>query len=195
MATEVGLHTYSPVLSVTRLMLHETAVVSAHVLRTPYSHAPVYSVTSFQHRTHDRQIPWCVLLAGMTADFFQGNPASFPSRKFPASVGDLPFPRLGRTWPRKSARECSYHWWELPQVSFLSQQTQNTSFKTKVCLSRQNFCCDKTFVMTNICCNKSFVATSLLLSSQIHVGHDMTHLLSQQKDACRDKKLLYKYLS
>ena len=56
MATEMALRTYSPVSSVTRLMLHETAVVSAHILCTPYSHTPVNSVTSFQHRTHDRQI-------------------------------------------------------------------------------------------------------------------------------------------
>ena len=50
-----------------------------------------------------------------------------------------------------------YHWWELPQVPFLSQQKfclsqQNTSFvmTKKKCLSRQNFCRHKImFVMTN----------------------------------------------
>ena len=54
----------------------------------------------------------------------------------------------------------SYHWRELPQVSFLSRQTfcrdkhvrQNMSFiSTKICLSRQTyFCGDKSFVATNI---------------------------------------------
>ena len=43
----------------------------------------------------------------------------------------------------------TYHWRELPQVSFLSRQ--NTSFvMTKVCLLRQNLWRDKTFVATNI---------------------------------------------
>ena len=34
-------------LVVTWLMPRETAAVSAHVLRTPYNHAPIYSVASF----------------------------------------------------------------------------------------------------------------------------------------------------
>ena len=67
----------------------------------------------------------------------------------------------------------SYHWWELPQLSFLPWQNfchdnlfvatnmclmqQNTSFVvTKICLLRQNCCHDKImFVATNICHDKT----------------------------------------
>ena len=40
--------TDSAVLVVTWLVPRETAAVSAHVLCTPYNHAPVYSVISFE---------------------------------------------------------------------------------------------------------------------------------------------------
>ena len=41
-------YAYSTVLVITWLVPHETAAVLAHVLCTPYNHAPVYSVTLFK---------------------------------------------------------------------------------------------------------------------------------------------------
>ena len=104
---------------------------------------------------------------------------------------------------RKTSRGV-YHWRELPKVSFLSRQRQNTSFvATKVCLphlSRQNrllrqnitrVCRDNYilclsrhlhFVATNmIFCDKSFVVASILLS--------------RQKYACRDKSMLATFVA
>ena len=100
-----------------------------------------------------------------------------------------------------------YHWWELPQVSFLLRQKfimtntcllwQNMSFvTTKVCLSRQNYASHDNFFFLRqnfwhdkyyVCPSKSFIATSLLLLWQTRVCHDKTHLLSRQKYACHDK--------
>ena len=95
----------------------------------------------------------------------------------------------------KSEKE--YHWRELPQASFLSQQKfchnkhvswQNTSFvATKVCLlqqqkmSWQNYvCCNKAFVTTNIWCDKLvFVTTNFVMTNMC---------LLQQKHACHDKR-------
>ena len=86
---------------------------------------------------------------------------------------------------------CFYHWWELPQVSFLLQQTCVCHDKHLFChdknmlvvttpLSWQNYC-DKTFVTTNIWLNKHmFVATSILLSWQ-KMCFLVTELLLRQK--------------
>ena len=76
----------------------------------------------------------------------------------------------------------TYHWRELPQVSFLSQQ--NTSFvATKAC---SNICCDKhNFVTTNTCLSQPiFVITKVV--SQTQCCHDKSCvtagiLLSHQK--------------
>ena len=72
----------------------------------------------------------------------------------------------------------SYHWRELPQVSFLSRQ------KTNTCLLRQKyFCRDK----------RIFVLRNIILSRQAYfcrdkrVCCDETRLLSRQKYACRDR--------
>ena len=81
-----------------------------------------------------------------------------------------------------------YHWRELPQVSFLSQQkfcrdkhmfvaTKNTSFvATKACLLR------KTFVITNTCSSK-------ILS---YFCHDKRYVLSWQTHVCRDRHVCCK---
>ena len=41
-------YTYSTVLVITWLVPHETAAALAHVLGTPFTHAPVYSATLFK---------------------------------------------------------------------------------------------------------------------------------------------------
>ena len=106
----------------------------------------------------------------------------------------------------------SYHWRELPQVSFLSPQTRvyrdNTVFcRDKIFLSRQNFrrdkylrvCRDKhtfvapqayvcrdehTFVATSICRDKRFVAKNTFV---------VTKVLSLQAYFCRNKRLFCRY--
>ena len=55
-------------------------------------------------------------------------------------------------------------------------------FTAKVCLSQQNFCCNKhVFAMPNICRSKSFVTTNLILSQFFVVVVLTSILLSQQK--------------
>ena len=44
----LNIHRNGVLMVVTWLVPHETAAVSAHVLCTPYNHAPVYSVISFE---------------------------------------------------------------------------------------------------------------------------------------------------
>ena len=102
----------------------------------------------------------------------------------------------------------SYNWQELPQVSFLSQQSfvttdmclwwQNTYFvMRKVCLSQQNLCLSpqnsflvtrpltqQIFVATNICHNKiKFVTTNILLSQQ-KTYFVMTNTCLSQTNTC-----------
>ena len=86
-----------------------------------------------------------------------------------------------------------YHWWVVPQVSFLSWQ--NTSFVvTKVGSPQQNFCRNKiVFVVTkaslsrqNFWCDKiMFVVTKLLMRQnhvcrdKRHIGHDKTFVTTK----------------
>ena len=124
-----------------------------------------------------------------------------------------------------------YHWRELPQVSVLSclsRQTRvlsrqkyacrhkNPSFvTTKICLPRQNFCCDKIkFVATKyfvaeqkrsdillrhvfVSTKHVFVAkkqqktTTTCLSQQAYFCRDKRCVLSRQTRVCRDKSKLY----
>ena len=108
-----------------------------------------------------------------------------------------------------------YHWQELPQVSFLSQQKichDKHEFKTCPLPWKMYACSDKTFVVTNLClsfvatkifchnkhvfccCDKhTFVATKVSLSWQNFccdkiVCHDK--YLSQQKYVCCDKSFV-----
>ena len=74
----------------------------------------------------------------------------------------------------------NYHWWELPQVSFLLQHKfcfhvchdKHVFVATQVCLLRQNFCCGKHIFVVKSCGNKTchnkltFVATKMCLSWQ-----------------------------
>ena len=75
-----------------------------------------------------------------------------------------------RVYPSSAWTAEIHHWRELPQVWFLSRQ--NASFvATKICLSQQNVCRDKSFVATSIlfpdkrrvCRDKPFVATKIIL--------------------------------
>ena len=110
------------------------------------------------------------------------------------------------------ARGC--HWRELPQVSFLSQQTCACRDNTRL-LSRQTYACrDKSFVATNVCVSRqsfcqtrvcrdkylsrqklcrgkhNFVAASILLSRQKTCFFcDKRRALSGQTHVCRDKLL------
>ena len=84
-----------------------------------------------------------------------------------------------------------YHWWDLPQASFLSRQ--NTSFvMINVCLARQKLCRNKIVATKYFCCNKHvFVATNVLswqayfVTTKDMFCHDTC--LSWQTRVCRDK--------
>ena len=101
--------------------------------------------------------------------------------------------------PPSTPKQVTYHWWELPQVSFVSQwkfccnKTHLLSWKsmfatTNVFLLQKNFCHDKyllrqTHVMTKtFCyCDKHFVITKLL-SRQAYFCHD-------KRCVCCDKNM------
>ena len=114
--------------------------------------------------------------------------------------------------PPSTPKQVTFHWWELPQVSFVSQwqfccnKTHLLSRKsrfatTNAFLLQQNFCHDKhllrqTHVVTKtflllrqtLCHNKTFVTTSILLSRQKMCLLWQKICLSQQKYFCRDKR-------
>ena len=75
----------------------------------------------------------------------------------------------------------TYHWRELPQVSFLSQQTHVCHDITHF-LSQQKYAChNKTFVSTKLCLSRQNVFVAIkVLSPQI--------FLSQQAYFCRNKR-------
>jgi len=106
-------------------------------------------------------------------------------------LGENSFSRTSELPSRR--KHGKYYWQELPQVSFLSRQ--NASFvatkvwlswqticREKICLSRQNCCCDKYLSRQNYVC--------ILLSRQTRVCRDKTRLLSRQKYGCLDKSFV-----
>ena len=109
--------------------------------------------------------------------------------------------------------QVSYHWRELPQVSFLSQQKfcrnkqgfsqQNTSFvATKECLWRQNVCRDEhIFVQARVCRDKTRLLYGMLvatnyLSRQTRVvtwyacRHKLFVATNTSCHICRDKRFV-----
>ena len=80
-----------------------------------------------------------------------------------------------------------YHWWELPQVSFLSRQKyacrDKTFAATKICSSRQNI-----FVATKLLSRQIFVATKLCLSRQMFViFFAAAKVCLSRQNVCHDK--------
>ena len=68
-----------------------------------------------------------------------------------------------------------WHWQELPQVSFLSQQTPVCHDKQVFVMTKPVFCHDKSMLFaTKLWCDKSFVLTSILLSRQKYACNDKT---------------------
>ena len=94
------------------------------------------------------------------------------------------------TWRGLVMMAVYYHWWELPQVSFLSFVATNTCFSwqnkssvvTKVCLMQQKFCRDKNIlVSTNLLSWQIFVVTKIILS-QNFCYNKLTFVATKSKE-------------
>ena len=87
-----------------------------------------------------------------------------------------------------------YHWRELPQVSFLSQQTHICCDKTSHLSWQKYACCNKTFVATKLCLlwHNIFVMTKTCLSWQAYFCCDKTfccHDKHVRQNFCHDKSM------
>ena len=94
------------------------------------------------------------------------------------------------TWKGLVMMVVYYHWWELPQVSFLSFVATNTCFSwqnkssvvTKACLTQRKFCRDKNIlVSTNLLTWQIFVVTKIILS-QNFCYNKLTFVATKSKE-------------